>query len=87
MATYDYHCPANDRIVTVVHKMSEDLSTWGELCGRAGIALGDTPAAAPIAKRIGLSIIAKSDNLGCDAGPPIENSPLMKGGIFNPHGD
>jgi hypothetical protein len=86
MPTYEYHCPTNDRLVTVVHKMSEDLHTWGELCARAAIELGDTPADAPIAKRIGWTIIAKRDNLGCDAGPPIDNSPLMKGGIFNPRG-
>lgn len=86
MPTYDYHCATNDRLVTVVHKMSEDLRTWGELCARAAIELGDTPPDSPVARRIGWTIIAKRDNLGCDAGPPIDNSPLMKGGIFHPHG-
>ncbi|MBI2800430.1 MAG: zinc ribbon domain-containing protein [Gammaproteobacteria bacterium] len=81
MPTYEYHCPSNDRLVTVVHKMAEDLHTWGELCARAGIDCGDTPVDASIAKRIGWTIIAKSDNLGCDAGPPIDMAPLIKGGF------
>ena len=29
MPTYEYHCPANDQVVTVVHRMVEDLHTWG----------------------------------------------------------
>jgi predicted nucleic acid-binding Zn ribbon protein len=31
MPTYEYHCPSNNRIVEVSHKIAEKLSTWGEL--------------------------------------------------------
>lgn len=85
MPTYEYHCPANDQVVTVVHRMVEDLYTWGELCTRSGIAPGDTPADSPIAKKIGLSILTRRSNMGCDAAPPIENAPPMSGPFVNPN--
>lgn len=50
MPTYDYHCEANDRVVEVQHRMSVQLSTWGELAGLAKLDLGDTPADAPVKK-------------------------------------
>ena len=37
MPTYDYHCPANGRVVEVSHKIAEKVATWGELCRKAGI--------------------------------------------------
>jgi hypothetical protein len=49
---YDYRCEANGRVVEVRHGMNERLATWGEVCARAGVALGDTPAAAPVEKVI-----------------------------------
>jgi len=48
MPSYDYRCPANDRVLEVRHGMNDAVSTWGELCQRAGIELGDTPADAPV---------------------------------------
>ncbi len=85
MPTYEYHCPANDRVVTVVHRMVEDLHTWGELCARAAIEPGETPGDAPVAKKIGLAIFARSSNMGCDAGPPIDDAPAMSGPFVNPN--
>lgn len=52
MPTYDYYCPSNDRTVEVVHRMAETLRTWGEVCERAGLDLGDTPAEAPVERVI-----------------------------------
>ena len=43
MPTYDYRCDANGRTLEVSHRMSESLSTWGELCERAGIRPGRDP--------------------------------------------
>jgi hypothetical protein len=48
MPTYDYRCDTNGRIVEVNHRMSESLRTWGELCERNQMDLGDTPADAPV---------------------------------------
>lgn len=48
MPTYDYRCEANGRVVEVNHPMRETLSTWGELCERAGIEPGDTPPDSPV---------------------------------------
>lgn len=48
MPTYDYRCDANDRVMEVRHSMNEQLSTWGELCERAGLEPGDTPLDSPV---------------------------------------
>jgi predicted nucleic acid-binding Zn ribbon protein len=48
MPYYEYRCVANGRTVEVRHGMSEQLETWGEVAGRAGVALGATPADAPV---------------------------------------
>jgi predicted nucleic acid-binding Zn ribbon protein len=37
MPTYDYHCPANGRVIEVSHKISDQVASWGELCRRAGL--------------------------------------------------
>jgi len=29
MPTYDYRCDANGKTVEVIHRMSEQLNTWG----------------------------------------------------------
>ena len=44
MPSYDYLCEANGRVVEVKHRMSDKLSSWGQLCEQAGIDAGDTPA-------------------------------------------
>ena len=48
MPTYDYRCDTNGQVLEVSHRMSEKLVTWGELCERAGVEPGDTPADAPV---------------------------------------
>jgi hypothetical protein len=48
MPTYDYHCPANDRIVEVNHRMNDKVASWGELCELAGIEPGSTAPEAPV---------------------------------------
>jgi len=52
MPTYDYHCKTNDQIIEVKHSMKEKLKTWGELCGKAGIDIGNTPAETEISRII-----------------------------------
>ena len=44
MPTYDYRCEANGRVVEVRHRMSERLTTWGELCKLAGLDASRNPA-------------------------------------------
>lgn len=61
MPTYEYVCEANGRKVEVMHKMSESIGSWGELCARAAIEPGDTPAAEPVRKLIsGTAIVGSS---------------------------
>lgn len=52
MPTYDYRCEANGQVVEVVHRISETITNWGELCVRAGIDPGETPANAPVVRHI-----------------------------------
>ena len=52
MPTYEYYCPENEQTVEVMHKMSEKLATWGELCERSGTPQGETPSSTPIKRMI-----------------------------------
>ena len=74
MPTYDYRCDTNARIVEVKHPMSQEITSWGELCELANIEVGDTPANSPI-KRLptGGNIVNKSalknNEPPCASGP------------------
>jgi hypothetical protein len=70
--TYQYHCAANGRSLEVKHRMSETLSTWGELCTAAGLASVATPADSPIAKVLAPTFVA--------GGGKSEVSPPASGG-------
>lgn len=52
MPRYDYHCPANDRVVEVRHGVDRTVANWGELCSLAGLAPGETPLEAEVEKVI-----------------------------------
>ena len=61
MPSYDYRCEHNGQVIEVMHKMSEKLSTWGELCELSGKELGDTPADAPVVRLItGGNVVSSS---------------------------
>jgi hypothetical protein len=79
MPTYDYHCPSNNRTVEVRHRMSEQVKTWGELCELAGIAVGDTPSAAPVDKLATGGQVVRSGSLR-DSMPPCSSGPCCGGG-------
>ncbi len=63
MPTYDYRCEKNGQVVEVQHKMSEKLTTWGEVCEKAGIALGDTAADVPVVRLISGGSVISSTSL------------------------
>ena len=61
MPSYDYRCDQNGQVVEVIHKMSEKLVTWGEVCQKAGLDLGDIPADAPVTRLItGGNVVSSS---------------------------
>lgn len=74
MPTYDYRCDANDRVLEVQHRISEEITTWGELAEKAGIEPGDTPADSPVKR------LATGGQLltGTDKGAPLP--PMPAGG-------
>ncbi len=80
MPTYDYVCEANGRVVEVKHRMSETLSTWGELCERAGVDCGDTPADAPVQRLATGGQVVSSSSLG-DGAPPCAAGGCCGGGV------
>ncbi len=69
MPSYDYHCPANGQVVEVKHKMSERLTTWGELCEYTGADLGDISADSPVEKLISGGNIVSRSNMGSGTPP------------------
>lgn len=75
MPTYDYLCEANGQRVEVSHRMSESISTWGELCQRANIEPGETPTGAPVRK-----LISGAAVIGASALKNPEPSPSCGGG-------
>lgn len=60
MPRYDYCCDANGQVVEVVHRISERVHTWGELCERANLEPGDTDPAEPVRKIITLAPMANT---------------------------
>ncbi len=72
MPSFDFHCPANGQTIEVMLKLHETIVTWGELCARKGIPLGDTPADAPIEKRFTSSVVMDKGKLGSGPPPPID---------------
>jgi len=69
MPTYDYRCDVNGKVVEVSHRMSESLSTWGELCARADIPRGDTPEDTPVYRMANGGNLISSSNLGSGMAP------------------
>jgi hypothetical protein len=75
MPTYDYRCESNGRMVEVNHRMNEKMHNWGELCEKAGIEPGDTPANSPVTRMAtGGNIIGASNS----SAPPMP--PCATGG-------
>ena len=70
MPSYDYRCGQNGRVVEVMHKMSEKLTTWGEVCETAGIALDGTPADSPVERLITGGNVVSSSTLSNPEAPP-----------------
>lgn len=50
MPTYDYRCESTGKIVEVMHRMNDEIHTWGELCTKAGLEPGDTPTDSPVTR-------------------------------------
>ena len=80
MPTYDYSCPANGRVVEVTHRMTESVSTWGELCEKAAIEPGETPSGAPVVRLATGGNVISSTNLGSGSAPPCSTGGCCPGG-------
>ena len=61
--------------------MSEVLETWGELCERAGIECGETPADTPVQKLATGGQVVKQSSLGSGAAPACSSGPCCGGGM------
>ncbi|MDH4276379.1 MAG: zinc ribbon domain-containing protein [Gammaproteobacteria bacterium] len=85
MPTYDYRCAANGAVVEVSHGMSENLSTWGELCQRTGQALGDIPAHTPVERLATGGQVVKGGALRNADAPPCATGPCCGGGGCSVH--
>ena len=80
MPTYDYRCETNGQVVEVKHGMSEVLKTWGDLCERAGMEPGDTPADSPVSRLITGGQFINSSSLS-DAAPACTTGACCPSGV------
>ena len=85
MPTYDYRCDANDRELEVMHRMSEQMNTWGELCERAGIDPGDTPPDSPVRRLATGGHLVGSSSLSNPEPPPSMGGGCCGGGSCGIH--
>jgi hypothetical protein len=72
MPKYDYLCEANGRVVEVSHSMQERLSTWRELCSRAGLDPAGAPLDSPVKKLITGGNVVRSSALKNPDLPPCQ---------------
>ncbi len=75
MPTYDYQCPANGQIFEVKHRISETVSTWGELCALTGMDCGDLPANSAVNKLANGGQVVSSSSLGNPTAPACASGP------------
>jgi predicted nucleic acid-binding Zn ribbon protein len=70
MPRYDYYCDVNGQQVEVTHSMAERLTTWGEVCARASVSLGRTPAETPVRKLLSGAGVVRASVLKTPDAPP-----------------
>lgn len=80
MPSYDYRCEADQNVYEVRHSISERLTTWGELCERAGISPGDIPTATPVTRLISGGGVVNSASLKNPEAPPCMSGGGCAGG-------
>lgn len=80
MPTYDYRCEANQQVYEVKHPMSERLNTWGELCEKANINLGEIPPDTKVTRLISGGGVVKSGSLKNPELPPCMSGGGCNGG-------
>ncbi len=73
MPVYRYRCVENQAELEVVHRMTETLRTWGELCALLGREVGDTRPEAAVER------ILFAPNLSSGAGLPSNSELAAKG--------
>jgi hypothetical protein len=61
--------------------MSESLTTWGELCSRAGIEPGDTPPNSPVRRLATGGNVISSRSLGSGSAPACGTGTCCPGGM------
>lgn len=79
MPTYDYHCEQNSRTISVQHSMKDKIQSWGELCERAGVEPGKTPADATVERII-------SGGIALPIASPAASLPMAGGCCGKPAG-
>jgi len=81
MPTYDYRCDANGRVLEVTHRMSDSLSTWGELCERTGVDPTGTAVDTPVHRLATGGNVISSNSLGSGTAPSCGTGACCPGGM------
>ena len=79
MPSYDYFCEANKQTIEVRHGIKERLKTWKEVCDRAGIPPGKTPADASVVRLVGQAMIMDKPKSSSSAASSLKG-PCSHGG-------
>jgi len=69
MPTYDYRCEADGKVYEVKHGMNENVTTWGELCSRLGIDVGNITADTHVKRLATGGNLVSSSSLGDKTAP------------------
>ena len=80
MPSYDYLCEENGQTIEVKHSMNDKLMTWGEVCEKAGMDTGDTPAETPVKRLITGGNFVHSSALKNPEAPPCATGNSCPGG-------
>ena len=80
MPTYDYRCETTGEIFEVKHPMSEKLTSWGELCEKADLPLGEVAADSPVTRVLTAAGVVKSSSQKNPDMPPCMSGGGCSGG-------
>ena len=70
MPSYDYRCEANGKVYDVKHRMSERISTWGDLCRVGNMDAEGISLDTPVTRILSTGGVVKSSSLKNPEAPP-----------------
>ncbi|MCB0337799.1 MAG: zinc ribbon domain-containing protein [Bdellovibrionales bacterium] len=86
MPLFEYKCPSTGSSFEVIHRSDEHIQTWGELCEKLGLPLGDLKADSPVVKQYGTKLaVLGAQPSACAAPGSMPRSAGCCGGMCKKH--